>query len=91
MVAGYFFLARLPDCMRLFDFAAHKSQQSCAAFFVISFFAFTREEGGVSNQFTVPNPDRAIQSGSRASSALIGIYEISKVLTRPARLEMALS
>jgi Nif-specific regulatory protein len=32
-----------------------------------------------------------MQSGSRANSALIGMYEISKVLTRPARLEMALS
>jgi Nif-specific regulatory protein len=32
-----------------------------------------------------------MQSTSRAHSALIGIYEISKVLSRPARLEMALS
>src|ERR1039457_4872294 len=32
-----------------------------------------------------------MQSGSRANSALIGMYEISKVLTRPARLEVALS
>jgi Nif-specific regulatory protein len=32
-----------------------------------------------------------MQSNSRALSALIGIYEISKLLTRPARLEMALS
>jgi Nif-specific regulatory protein len=32
-----------------------------------------------------------MQSNSRAHSALIGIYEISKLLTRPARLEMALS
>ena len=32
-----------------------------------------------------------MQSNSRAHSALIGIYEISKLLTRPSRLEMALS
>jgi len=32
-----------------------------------------------------------MQSNSRAHSALIGIYEISKLLTRPARLEVALS
>jgi Nif-specific regulatory protein len=32
-----------------------------------------------------------MQSGSRANSALVGMYEISKVLTRPARLEVALS
>lgn len=36
-------------------------------------------------------PARAMQSSSRANSALMGIYEISKVLTRPARLEVALS
>jgi len=32
-----------------------------------------------------------MQSNSRAHSALIGIYEISKLLTRPSRLEIALS
>lgn len=32
-----------------------------------------------------------MESNSRAHSALIGIYEISKLLTRPSRLEMALS
>ncbi|MGO9438528.1 MAG: nif-specific transcriptional activator NifA [Terracidiphilus sp.] len=31
------------------------------------------------------------RSSSRAQSALIGIYEISKILTRPARIEIALS
>ena len=31
------------------------------------------------------------RSSSRAHSALIGIYEISKILTRPARIEIALS
>lgn len=31
------------------------------------------------------------RSSSRANSALIGIYEISKILTRPARIEIALS
>jgi Nif-specific regulatory protein len=56
-----------------------------------SFFAFTRKEGGVSNQFEASSPERPMQSSSRAHSALIGIYEISKALTRPARLEMALS
>jgi len=45
----------------------------------------------VSNQHEVSSLPRAMQSGSRANSALIGMYEISKVLTRPARLEMALS
>jgi len=33
----------------------------------------------------------ATRSSSRAHSALIGIYEISKILTRPARMEIALS
>jgi Nif-specific regulatory protein len=32
-----------------------------------------------------------MQSSSRANSALMGIYEISKLLTRPARLEVSLS
>jgi len=45
----------------------------------------------VSNQYEVASLERAMQSSGRASSALIGIYEISKVLTRPARLEIALS
>ncbi|MHB1022668.1 MAG: nif-specific transcriptional activator NifA [Acidobacteriaceae bacterium] len=35
--------------------------------------------------------EQIVQSNSRAHSALMGIYEISKVLTRPARLEIALS
>jgi len=45
----------------------------------------------VSSQDEVPSHERAMQSSSRANSALMGIYEISKLLTRPARLEMALS
>jgi Nif-specific regulatory protein len=45
----------------------------------------------VSKQTEVSSLERAMQSGSRANSALVGMYEISKVLTRPARLEMALS
>jgi Nif-specific regulatory protein len=44
----------------------------------------------VSNQYEASSLERAMQSGSRANSALIGMYEISKVLTRPARLEVAL-
>jgi len=54
-------------------------------------FAFTERRRYVSNQGEVPSDERAMQSGSRANSALMGIYEISKLLTRPARLEMALS
>ncbi|MGA2890601.1 MAG: nif-specific transcriptional activator NifA [Terracidiphilus sp.] len=45
----------------------------------------------MSSQDEVPSHERAMQSSSRANSALMGIYEISKLLTRPARLEMALS
>lgn len=45
----------------------------------------------MSNQLDVATLQQAMQSSSRANSALIGIYEISKVLTRPARLETALS
>jgi Nif-specific regulatory protein len=45
----------------------------------------------VSNQDEVASLERAMQTGSRANSALIGIYEISKLLTRPSRLETALS
>jgi len=45
----------------------------------------------VSNQNEAPTPARAMQSSSRANSALMGIFEISKVLTRPARIEVALS
>jgi Nif-specific regulatory protein len=45
----------------------------------------------VSNQEEISSHERAMQSSSRANSALMGIYEISKLLTRPARLEMALS
>jgi len=45
----------------------------------------------VSSQVETSSHERAMQSSSRANSALMGIYEISKLLTRPARLEMALS
>ncbi|HUV96907.1 MAG TPA: nif-specific transcriptional activator NifA [Acidobacteriaceae bacterium] len=45
----------------------------------------------MSNPRDISSLQQAMQSNSRANSALIGIYEISKVLTRPARLEMALS
>lgn len=45
----------------------------------------------MSNQYEPPTLERAMQPNSRAHSALIGIYEISKVLTRPANLEVALS
>jgi len=45
----------------------------------------------VSSRDEVSSHERAMQSSSRANSALMGIYEISKLLTRPARLEMALS
>jgi Nif-specific regulatory protein len=45
----------------------------------------------VSKQYEASSLERAMQSGSRANSALVGMYEISKVLTRPARLEVALS
>jgi Nif-specific regulatory protein len=55
------------------------------------YLAFAGKEADVSNQNEVSTPARAMQSSSRANSALMGIYEISKVLTRPARLEVALS
>lgn len=45
----------------------------------------------MSNQNEASMPVRAMQSSSRANSALMGIYEISKLLTRPARLEVSLS
>ena len=45
----------------------------------------------MSSQVEVSSHERAMQSSSRANSALMGIYEISKVLTRPARIEVALS
>ena len=45
----------------------------------------------MSNQHEITSLDGTMQSNSRAHSALIGIYEISKLLTRPARLEVALS
>jgi Nif-specific regulatory protein len=45
----------------------------------------------VPNDNELHNPELTPQSISRAHSALTGIYEISKALTRPARLEMALS
>lgn len=43
------------------------------------------------NLYDVSTPDSPMQSSSRAHSALIGIYEISKTLTRPARLEITLA
>ena len=45
----------------------------------------------MSSQDEASGHERAMQSSSRANSALMGIYEISKLLARPARLEMALS
>jgi Nif-specific regulatory protein len=45
----------------------------------------------MSNQYEVSTMEPAMQSSTRAHSALIGIYEISKVLTRPARLEESLA
>ena len=45
----------------------------------------------MSNNSDVFRPEPSPQSISRAHSALTGMYEISKALTRPARLEMALS
>jgi Nif-specific regulatory protein len=45
----------------------------------------------VPNDNEVPNLEVGPQSISRAHSALTGIYEISKALTRPGRLEIALS
>jgi Nif-specific regulatory protein len=54
-------------------------------------FSFRGKEADVSNQNEASSPVRAMQSSSRANSALMGIFEISKVLTRPARLEVSLS
>lgn len=45
----------------------------------------------MSNQHEIASLEPVMQSNSRAHSALIGIYEISKLLTRPSRLEIALS
>jgi len=45
----------------------------------------------VSNQIETSIQERTMQSSSRAHSALMGIYEISKLLTRPSKLEIALS
>ncbi|MHB1743207.1 MAG: nif-specific transcriptional activator NifA [Acidobacteriaceae bacterium] len=45
----------------------------------------------MSNPYEISSLEHAMQSSGRANSALIGMYEISKVLTRPARLEVALS
>ena len=45
----------------------------------------------MSKQHEISSLEPAMQSNSRAHSALIGIYEISKLLTRPSRLEIALS
>ena len=42
-------------------------------------------------QSGVQAKESGVQAISRANSALIGLYEISKALTRPARLELALS
>jgi Nif-specific regulatory protein len=54
-------------------------------------FAFTETRRDVSSQDEISGHERAMQSSSRANSALMGIYEISKLLSRPARLEVALS
>jgi len=54
-------------------------------------FSLRGKEADVSNQNEASMPVRAMQSSSRANSALMGIYEISKLLTRPARLEVSLS
>lgn len=45
----------------------------------------------MSNPHEIADLQLAMRSSSRANSALIGIYEISKLLTRPARLEEVLS
>ena len=45
----------------------------------------------MSNPSESSRQGQAMPSDSRAHAALIGIYEISKVLTRPERLEIALS
>ena len=45
----------------------------------------------MSNHYEVPAMEPAMQSNSRSHSALIGIYEISKLLTRPERLEIILA
>jgi len=54
-------------------------------------FPFAERRRDVSSQDEASGHERAMQSSSRANSALMGIYEISKLLARPARLEMALS
>lgn len=51
----------------------------------------TQYKGEVLNIYEPSLLEGAMQSSSRAHAALIGIYEISRVLTRPARLEVALS
>ena len=45
----------------------------------------------MSNPYEAPSLELAMQSSGRANSALIGIYKISQALTRPGRLEVALS
>lgn len=45
----------------------------------------------MSIDYEAPAQEPGLQAISRANSALIGLYEISKALTRPARLELALS
>ncbi len=45
----------------------------------------------MSNQLEISSPDPNMRFCSRANSALLGIYEISKALARPARLEITLA
>jgi len=46
---------------------------------------------GVSKQLEVSNSEPTMPLNTRANSALLGIYEISKALARPARLEITLA
>ena len=55
------------------------------------FLPSSEGRGSVSNQYETSSSGPPLQTSSRAHSALIGIYEISKLLTRPSRLEIALS
>lgn len=59
--------------------------------FVSRFFTFSEKEGVVSKQPEISTQEPTMQFCSRANSALLGIYEISKALTRPARLEITLA
>ena len=45
----------------------------------------------MSKQLEVSNPEPTMPLNTRANSALQGIYEISKALARPARLEITLA